>query len=57
MRIAIDALRARTGSDQPIMVYHVDLPVNDFNTLFRTRPLSRRDVQPLLDPDSLLFPC
>jgi len=36
IRIAIDALRARTGSDQPIMVYHVDLPVNDFNTLFRT---------------------
>jgi hypothetical protein len=36
MRIAIDSLRARTGNDRPIMVYHVDLPVNDFNTLFRT---------------------
>src|SRR5215831_3036258 len=36
MRIAIQELRARIGSDRPIMVYHVDLPVNDFNTLFRT---------------------
>ena len=36
IRIVIDALRARIGSDRPIMVYHVDLPVNDFNTLFRT---------------------
>lgn len=36
MRIAIEALRARMGTDRPIIVYHVDLPVNDFNTLFRT---------------------
>lgn len=35
MRITIDTLRARMGSNHPIMVYHVDLPVNDFNTLFR----------------------
>jgi len=34
MRAGIDALRARTGSDRPIIVYHEDLPVNDFNALF-----------------------
>lgn len=36
MRIAIEALRARIGSDRAIMVCHVDLPVDDFNTSFKT---------------------
>ncbi len=31
---AIEALRARVGRDQPIMVFHIDQPANDFNTLF-----------------------
>lgn len=31
---AIDALRLRVGPDRPIMVSHVDLPANDFNSLF-----------------------
>jgi long-chain acyl-CoA synthetase len=34
MRTAIRALRARIGSDRPIVVTHVDQPANDFNTLF-----------------------
>jgi hypothetical protein len=34
MRAAIAVLRARAGPERPIMVYHTDLPANDFNTLF-----------------------
>jgi len=36
MRTAIQTLRSRAGTDRPFMVFHVDLAVNDFNTLFRT---------------------
>ena len=43
MRTAIETLRSRVGTDRSFMVFHVDLPVNDFNTLFRTLDL---------DPDS-----
>lgn len=35
MRIAIDSLRSRVGSDRPILVCHIDLAINDFNTLFK----------------------
>jgi hypothetical protein len=34
MRAAIRCLRARVGSDRPLMVIHIDQPANDFNTLF-----------------------
>jgi len=34
MRMAITALRARVGPDRPGFVYHEDLPVNDFGSLF-----------------------
>jgi len=34
MRAAIDVLRSRVPSDRPILVFHEDLPLNDFNTLF-----------------------
>jgi hypothetical protein len=34
MRAAIAVLRARAGLKRPIVVYHTDLPANDFNTLF-----------------------
>ena len=34
MRTAIRCLRARVGSEQPILVVHVDQHANDFNTLF-----------------------
>jgi hypothetical protein len=43
MRVAIETFRSRVGADRSLLVYHVDLPVNDFNTLFRTLDL---------DPDS-----
>lgn len=36
MRIAIRALRNRMGADHPISVFHIDLPGNDFGSLFRT---------------------
>lgn len=34
IRMAIDALRAKTGADTPIEVVHTDLPSNDFASLF-----------------------
>jgi hypothetical protein len=34
MRTAIRCLRARVGSERPIIVVHVDQHANDFNTLF-----------------------
>ena len=34
MRIAIEALRSRLGSDRSILICHTDLAVNDFNALF-----------------------
>jgi hypothetical protein len=36
MRTIIETLRQRVGPDRPIVVYHVDLPINDFNALFKT---------------------
>jgi hypothetical protein len=54
MRTAIETMRSRVGTDRPIMVCHVDLPVNDFNTMFKTLDL---------DPDSYtrdaanIYPC
>lgn len=34
MRIAIETVRARCGADKPVMVFHTDLPSNDFPSLF-----------------------
>jgi hypothetical protein len=34
MRAAVAVRRARAGPQRPIIVYHTDLPANDFNTLF-----------------------
>jgi SAM dependent carboxyl methyltransferase len=34
MRLAIESVRRRSGAARPIMVYHVDQPSNDFNSLF-----------------------
>jgi SAM dependent carboxyl methyltransferase len=34
MRIAIEILRSRVGPERPILVCHIDLPINDFNALF-----------------------
>ena len=35
MRAAIAALRTRADPGRPIVVHHVDVPANDFNTLFQ----------------------
>jgi SAM dependent carboxyl methyltransferase len=34
MRVAAEILRSRVGPDRPILVCHIDLPINDFNALF-----------------------
>jgi hypothetical protein len=52
MRIAIEALRTRRGPDRPIVVYHVDLPANDFNALFETL---QDDPERYNQPN--VFPC
>src|SRR4029079_15535709 len=36
MRVAIETVRARCGVDQPALVFHTDLPSNDFTSLFHT---------------------
>jgi SAM dependent carboxyl methyltransferase len=55
MRLAIDAVRARAGAERPILVYHEDLPINDFNALVDTLHkdpgryvLNRQNVFPCL---------
>lgn len=54
LRTAIEAVRQKVGGERPILVYHEDLPINDFNALF--------DVL-YNDPDSYalnqpnVFPC
>ncbi len=35
IRVAIDALRAKTHANAPVEVIHTDLPTNDFASLFR----------------------
>ena len=35
MRVAIEAVRSRCGLDKPALVFHTDLPSNDFTSLFR----------------------
>jgi hypothetical protein len=54
MRVAIRSLRARTGPARPILVSHVDLPANDFNTLFAV--LDADPERYALD-DPNVFPC
>lgn len=34
MRVAIEALRSRCGLDRPALVFHTDLPSNNFTSLF-----------------------
>ena len=34
MRLAIESVRRRSSADRPIMIYHIDQPSNDFNSLF-----------------------
>jgi hypothetical protein len=54
MRLAIDGTRTRIGPDRPILVYHVDQPSNDFNSLFEVLDASP-DSYGRGDPN--VFPC
>jgi len=54
MRIAIQNLRARLGPDRPILVFHIDQPSNDFNSLFEV--LSSDPDRYALDGANV-FPC
>jgi hypothetical protein len=53
MRAAVDVIRARM-SDRPIIVYHEDLPSNDFNALF---DVLDKDPQSYVLAASNVFPC
>lgn len=35
LQVAIKALRSRLGQARPIVVHHIDIPANDFNSLFK----------------------
>jgi SAM dependent carboxyl methyltransferase len=54
MRVAIEALRGRLKPERPILIYHEDLPANDFNALFELLD-SDQDSYALHDP--YVFPC
>jgi SAM dependent carboxyl methyltransferase len=54
MRVAIAALRERVGAERPILVYHEDLPANDFNALFAA--LASDPQRYALDQPNV-FPC
>jgi SAM dependent carboxyl methyltransferase len=54
MGVAVGALRARAGADRAIVVYHVDQPSNDFNSLFELLH-AHPDRYQLGDPN--VFPC
>jgi hypothetical protein len=54
MRSAIAAVRARAGAERPILVFHEDQPVNDFNSLFEVLDAAP-DRYTLGDPN--VFPC
>jgi hypothetical protein len=54
MRLAIETLRAMRGPERPILVFHVDLPANDFNSLFEVLDA---DPDRYERADSQVFPC
>lgn len=54
MRVAIEVLQARLGSDRSILVYHEDLPANDFNALFEVLD---KDPQSYVLNAQNIFPC
>jgi hypothetical protein len=51
---AISGLRSRVGAERPILVYHIDLPANDFNALFAAL---RNDPERYTAHDARVFPC
>jgi hypothetical protein len=51
---AIGRLRSQVGVERPILVYHVDLPANDFNALFAALD---SDPARYTSHDARVFPC
>jgi hypothetical protein len=54
IRAAINTLRSRIGPVRPIIVYHTDLPVNDFRSLF---DVVENDPETYSQNDASVFPC
>jgi hypothetical protein len=54
MHLAIGILRERLGPEQPILVFHIDQPTNDFNTLFEVLATDA-DRYTLDEPN--VYPC
>jgi hypothetical protein len=54
LRAAIEILRGRAGPQRPIMVFHEDLPINDFNSLFA---VLASDPESYTRGDVGVFPC
>jgi SAM dependent carboxyl methyltransferase len=54
MSTAIDLLRARAGRERSILVYHIDRPSNDFNSLFGVLD---HDPDRYTLNDSQVYPC
>lgn len=54
MRLTVESVRGRGDEERPILVYHIDQPSNDFNSLFELLDASP-DRYSLNDP--YVFPC
>jgi hypothetical protein len=54
IQLAIKILRPRIGPSRPIVVYHIDQPTNDFNSLFEVLA-NDPDRYTVNEPD--VFPC
>lgn len=54
MRAAVHGLRKRVGPDRAISVFHVDQPLNDFNSLFR---VLHEDLDTYTVNDPKVYPC
>ena len=54
MRLAVRCVAQTLGQDRPILVYHVDRPSNDFNSLFEVLDT---DPHRYGRSDPNVFPC
>jgi hypothetical protein len=54
MRLAIASVRQRSSAVRPILIYHIDQPSNDFNTLFALLDASPDRYS---SSDPYVFPC
>jgi hypothetical protein len=54
MSIAVRRLRRRVGPERPIFVFHVDLPTNDFTSLFE---VADTDPNTYVQDDPNVLPC